>query len=82
MQKIEKLCGLGSPLGINLSASTTEDFLDWLNFMILNSNREMMVMVATIIDGGLWYARNVKVFQNIDTSNEHIIQMASSRVHE
>jgi hypothetical protein len=49
--------------------------------MILNSNREMMVMVATIIDG-LWYARNVKVFQNIDTSNEHIIQMASSRVHE
>jgi hypothetical protein len=65
----------GSQLNINTQAIPTINFQDWLSHMIITAEEDITVYIASIIYG-LWFARNKKVFEDKDITEDVIISTA------
>jgi hypothetical protein len=71
----------GVQIGINFDTNSETDFIDWLNFMIYNTNQNCLEQLAYTIDS-IWYARNMKIFQNQDIDDDITIRMATEKAKE
>jgi hypothetical protein len=72
---------LSSPLTINLSSNNINNLFDWILHMFNYTDKESMeLIIATIY--GIWYARNLLIFQEKILPPQEISHTALSQIHE
>ncbi|PNX85350.1 hypothetical protein L195_g041418 [Trifolium pratense] len=76
-----KRAWFASPLTLNLNTNQYTDFYDWLDSMINKTNQECIEQITTIIYG-IWYARNMLVFQEKSLPPQDISSIALKQLHE
>jgi hypothetical protein len=70
----------GSILGINFNTSH-RSFIDWLYYCFSTLKEEDLCYLAAIIYG-IWFARNLQVFENSDTNDQTILDKAHSNIKD
>ncbi|XP_045797508.1 uncharacterized protein LOC123891638 [Trifolium pratense] len=70
-----------SSLNLNLGLNQISEFFDWINFMKNNTDKECMEKI-TAITYGIWYARNMLVFQNKYLPPQDISSTALNQIQE
>ncbi|PNX95563.1 ribonuclease H, partial [Trifolium pratense] len=70
-----------SALTLNLGQNQLTDFYDWINYMINNTNKECIEKITAIMYG-IWYARNVLVFQGKNLPPQEISSTALNQLQE
>jgi hypothetical protein len=70
----------GSKLGITFNTSH-RSFIDWLYYCFSALKEEDLCYLASIIYG-IWFARNLQVFENSDTNDQTILDKAYSNIKD
>ncbi|CAJ2647191.1 unnamed protein product [Trifolium pratense] len=76
-----KRAWFASPLTLNLNTNQYTDFYDWLDSMINKTNQECIEQITATIYG-IWYARNMLVFQGKSLPPQDISSIALKQLHE
>ncbi|CAJ2673653.1 unnamed protein product [Trifolium pratense] len=70
-----------SSLNLNLGQNQITDVYDWIRYMINNTNKECIEQITAIIYG-IWYARNMLVFQEKLLPPQEISSIATKQLQE
>ncbi|KAK2367272.1 putative mitochondrial protein [Trifolium repens] len=71
----------GCPLTITTSNVQTQSFPDWLSYMLINSTKECMQTISTVIYS-IWIARNKRIFQNKSIPAKDVVAQAMKNLSE